>query len=299
MKNLNLQTPGEEMNFDGKAVIVTGAGKGLGYAYAHYFARHGASVIVNNRVHEGESESSADRVVAEIIAAGGTATAEYSSVEDVESGERLMQTALSSYGRLDCLVANAGVTESATFHKQSLDDFMRNFNINLVGTINVVHPVFKHFYEQGRGNIVINTSSAGLFGQLGLPAYSTSKAGLIGLMRSLSQEGAAKNVIVNAISPYASTQMVVGHISDEANRVLTCESVAEIVGWLAAGTVSGEVLIAGGDHVARADVRTSASISVNPWDESTWDQISTAPLHREFNSGRENYEGFVDFLSSS
>ncbi|MGB5629602.1 MAG: SDR family NAD(P)-dependent oxidoreductase, partial [Woeseiaceae bacterium] len=105
---------------ENKVVAITGAGKGLGRAYALYFAARGAKVVVNNRSHAGEQKSSAERVVSEIEAAGGTAVAEFSSVEDPESGERLLAAALDNFGRLDSLIANAAIIENATFRKQSL-----------------------------------------------------------------------------------------------------------------------------------------------------------------------------------
>jgi len=279
--------------FDTKVVAITGAGKGLGRAYAHYFARLGAGVVVNNRRHEGEAASSADLVVAEIVNSGGKAVAEYSSVEESDSGDRLLASALESFGRLDWLIANAGIMEGRTFRRQTLPELRHHLDINLMGTINVVHPVFRHVCQQRSGSIVVSTSSAGLFGQLGLPAYSTSKAALIGLMRSLSLEGAPSNVTVNAIAPYAATQMTDGHVSDEDFERLTPERVAPIVAWLVSGAVTGEILIAGGGGVARTRMKTSAPMLISGFDDDDWQTLDAAKLDFDFESGRENYEGFI------
>lgn len=279
--------------FDDKVVAITGAGKGLGRAYAHYFARLGASVVVNNRRHEGETLSSADLVVADIASAGGKAVAEYSSVEELDSGDRLLASALENFGRLDCLVANAGIMENGTFRKQTLPALQHHLQINLLGTIYVIHPVFRHMCAQQSGCIVVTTSSAGLFGQLGLPAYSTAKAAIIGLMRSLSLEGASKNVSVNAIAPYGATQMIDGHVSDEDFERLAPEHVAPIVAWLASGAVSGEIVIAGGGRAARARMKTTAPIRTSGFDGDEWQTLNSASLDLEFESGRENYEEFV------
>ena len=130
-------------------------------------------------------------------------------------------------------------------------------DINLMGTINVVHPVFRHMCEQRDGSILVSASSAGLFGEFGLPAYSASKAAVIGLMRSLSLEGAPKQVRVNAIAPYASTQMTAEHLSAEVNERLTPDQVAPVVAWLLGGKATGEILVAGGGRVARAAMRAS------------------------------------------
>jgi len=283
-------------DFDNKVIAITGAGKGLGRAYAHYFARLGASVVVNNRRHEGEAASSADLVVAEIVNTGGKAVAEYSSVEDPNAGDRLLAAALEHFGHLDSLVANAGVMENGTFRKQTLPELRHNLDINLMGTLNVTHPVFRHMCERRSGSVVVTISSAGLFGQLGLPAYSTSKAALIGLMRSLSLEGASRNISANAIAPYGATQMIDGHVSDEAFERLAPEHVAPVVAWLASGAVNGEMLIAGGGGVARARMKTTAPMLVSEFDGHDWQTLVSAGLDLEFESGRENYEEFVAAL---
>ena len=283
---------------ENKVVAITGAGKGLGRAYALHFAARGAKVVVNNRSHEGEPESSANRVVGEIVAAGGTAVAEHSSVEDPEAGERLLAAALQNFGRLDALVANAAIMENATFRKQSLAELRHNLDINLMGTLNVAHPVFRHMCEERSGSIVVTVSSAGLFGQLGLPGYSTSKAALIGLMRSLSLEGQSRNVAVNAISPYGATQMIDGHVTDEAFARLAPEHVAPVVAWLTSGKVSGEILIAGGGGVARAKMRTTATTLASDFDDSDWQKLASAGLDFEFESGYDNYERFLASLET-
>lgn len=200
------------ISYADKVVAITGAGKGLGRAYALYLPGLGASIVVNNRTHEEEAESSADRVVAEIVGQGGAAVADYSSVEDSDAGDRILSAALADFGRLDCLIANAGVIENRSFRKQTLAGIREVLDINLMGTVNVVHPVFRYMCDQQRGSIVVSTSSAGLFGEFGLPGYSASKAAVLGLMYSMSIQGARKNVSVNAISPYATTQMTAEHL---------------------------------------------------------------------------------------
>ncbi len=283
---------------ENKVVAITGAGKGLGRAYALYLAARGAKIVVNNRSHAGEQKSSAERVVSEIEAAGGTAVAEFSSVEDPESGERLLAAALDNFGRLDSLIANAAIIENATFRKQSLVELRHSLDINLIGTLNVAHPVFRHMCEQRSGSIIVTVSSAGLFGQLGLPGYSTSKAALIGLMQSLSLEGRSRNVAVNAISPYAATQMTDGYVTDEAFERLAPEHVAPVVAWLSTGKVSGEILIAGGGGVARAKMKTTATALASGFGDSDWQRLGSAGLDFEFESGYDNYERFLASLDT-
>jgi NAD(P)-dependent dehydrogenase (short-subunit alcohol dehydrogenase family) len=282
--------------FDNKVVAITGAGKGLGRAYAHHFAALGARVIVNNRRHQGEQESSADLVVDEIMSTGGNAIAEYSSVEDLKAGDKLLARALETFGRLDCLVANAGVTEGRSFRKQTLEEFHGLLEINLMGTVNVVHPVFRHFCEHDGGNIIVSTSSAGLFGEFGLPGYSTSKAAVIGLMRSLSLEGAAKKVWVNAIAPYAATQMTMRHMPDELAICLDPAEVAAVVAWLASNAVSGEILIAGGGRVARARMNTSLAVPMPALDSDDWKALQSSNVDLTFDSAGKHFEAFVASL---
>ncbi|MBT8079534.1 MAG: SDR family NAD(P)-dependent oxidoreductase [Gammaproteobacteria bacterium] len=280
------------INYANKVVAITGAGKGLGRAYALHLAGLGARIVVNNRTHAGEAESSADRVVAEIVGKGGRAIADYGSVEDSEVGDRLLSAALSHFGRLDCLVANAGVIENSSFRKQTLAGIKEVLDINLTGTVNVVHPVFRHMCDAQRGSIVVSTSSAGLFGEFGLPAYSASKAAVLGLMYSLSIEGARKNVSVNAISPYATTQMTADHLPPAIAERMVPDAVAPVLAWLASGQVSGEIVVAGGGMVGRAGMRTTAAIALED-DHLDWKQLSSLPLAARFPSAGEHFQNFI------
>jgi NAD(P)-dependent dehydrogenase (short-subunit alcohol dehydrogenase family) len=279
-------------SFSGKVVAITGAGKGLGRAYALHLAGLGARIVANNRTHDGEAESSADRLVADIRNQGGDAVADYSSVEDSEAGESILSTALDRFGRLDCLIANAGVIENCSFRKQTLAGIRQVLDINLMGTVNVVHPVFRHMCEAGQGSIVVSASSAGLFGEFGLPAYSASKAAVLGLMYSLSIEGSRKNVSVNAIAPYATTQMTEEHLPPAVAERMTPDAVAPAVAWLASGEVSGEILLAGGGRVSRARMRATRSLEPDHNDVE-WAKLASLPLSSEFRSAGEHFEAFI------
>jgi NAD(P)-dependent dehydrogenase (short-subunit alcohol dehydrogenase family) len=279
--------------FKDKVVAITGAGKGLGRAYALHFAKLGASVVINNRVHAGEPESSADGVVKEITDSGGTAVAEYSDVENPEAGDKLLATALKTFGRLDCLVANAGIVENKTFQKLDLAQFRHVVEVNLMGTVNVVHPAFCHMCEQQSGSIVVSTSSAGLFGQFGLPAYSASKAAVIGLMQSLSLEGKSKNVCVNAIAPYAATNMTADHLPDSVSERLDPALVAPAIAYLASGAVSGQVLIAGGGRASRAQMRTTKSIPGADTASADWPSLESVELDQEFKDAGKNFQALL------
>lgn len=283
--------------FDNRVIAITGAGKGLGRAYALYFAALGARIVVNNRRHVGEQTSSADQVVNEIVSAGGKAIAEYSSVEGPAAGDKLLASALDNYGRLDCLIANAGVIENRSFRRQTLEQFREVLEINLMGTVNVVHPVFRHMCEHGGGNIIVSTSAAGLFGEFGLPAYSAAKAGLIGLMRSLSLEGLAKKVWVNAIAPYAATQMTTSHLSDDINAGIDPAHVAPVAAWLATRTASGEILVAGGGNIARARMKISRPSAVPEIASDEWQTLCATPIDVDYDSAVQHFEEFIASLN--
>lgn len=281
--------------------IITGAGKGLGRGYALHLASLGANIVVNNRSHAGESQSSAERVVAEITDAGGKAIAEHSDAEDPRSGERLLATALEHFGALHGLIANAGVAEGTSFHKQDLAQFCRTIDINLMGTVYAVHPIYKHLYEQEQGSIVVSTSVAGLYGEHGLPAYSTSKAALLGLMYVLSKEGKRHNVRVNALAPYGATQMTEEHLTEELKERMQPERVAPVVAWLMnpACSVNGEIIIAGGGRmgserhrepipVAYADDADFATI------DQAWQVLTSQPYDQAFRGALQHSGAFLE-----
>lgn len=247
-----------------KVVVVTGAGKGLGRAYALFLGARGARVVVNNRRHEAEEHSSADRTVAAIREAGGSAVADYSSVEDRSAGENLLRLSLETFGRLDGFIANAGISEARSFHKQDLRDFSRLVEINLLGTVNAMQPAFRHMYAQNTGSIIITSSVAGLYGEHGLPAYSASKAALLGLMYSLSQEGGAHGLRVNALAPFATTSMTSRNMPLELRNRLGPERVAALAAWLIsdACSLNGEIIICGGGKIARARMMETAALNL-------------------------------------
>ena len=217
-------------------------------------AASGAAVVINNRWADRTQPSSADAVVAEIKAAGGRAVASYDPAEDPSSGEAMVRLALATFGRLDGLIANAGVPEAASFGRQSLDDFRAVFDINFLGTLHAVHATWKVLIAQKYGRVVVSTSSAGLHGNRGMPAYSASKAGLIGLMRALALEGERADVKVNAIAPYAATAMTSAYIDDALAQRMTPEAVAPIASWLASADcdLTGQTFVVGAGRVRTA-----------------------------------------------
>ncbi|MFK7830050.1 MAG: SDR family NAD(P)-dependent oxidoreductase [Congregibacter sp.] len=280
-----------------RVAIISGAGKGLGRAYALELASRGMAIVVNNRRHATDVEPSAAAVVREIRDAGGMAVANYGPAEDPETGESLLALALETFGRLDVVIANAGVSEAATFVKQDVESFNRTLTINLQGTAYLLLPSFRHLYAQGSGHVLVSTSAAGLYGEHGLPAYSAAKAGLIGLMHSLALEGRAHGVFVNAIAPFARTQMTDDTLSAAGVKGLGPEEVAPIVAELVAAdaTISGEVVIAAGGRIARAAALNSQPRSCADGEDAR--ALLTAaladPLTREYPGAVAMFGDFI------
>lgn len=222
-----------ELRFDDRVVIVTGAGNGLGRAHALLFASRGARVVVNDlggSMHGGGSDQkSADKVVTEIKEAGGEAVANYDSVED---GEKIVQTALDAYGRIDVVVNNAGILRDTSFHKMSHDDWDLIYRVHVLGSFKVTHAAWPHLREQGYGRVIMTASAAGIYGNFGQANYSMAKLGLAGLSNTLAVEGARKNIHVNTIAPLAGSRLTETVMPKELTDALKPHYVSPLVAWL-------------------------------------------------------------------
>lgn len=224
----------ESIRLDEKVVIVTGAGGGLGRAHALLFARHGARVVVNDlggSTHgEGASASAADRVVAEIREAGGTAVASHDSVTD---GERIVQQALDTFGRVDVLVNNAGILRDKTFHKMEDSDWDQVYRVHVEGAYKLTRAAWPHLREQNAGRVIFTSSTSGIYGNFGQANYGMAKLGLYGLTRTLALEGRKHGILVNAIAPTGGTRMTEGLIPPQIFEQLKPELVSPLVVYLA------------------------------------------------------------------
>ncbi|MDB5496370.1 MAG: HlyD family secretion protein [Phenylobacterium sp.] len=200
-----------DIRFDGKVAIVTGSGGGLGRQHALELARRGAKVVVNDLGGSvdgagGGSEAS-HKVVEEIKALGGEAIANGSSVTDDAGVALMVKQAMDAWGRIDVLVANAGVLRDKTFSKMEIADFEFVLDVHLMGTVKPAKAVWEIMREQNYGRIVVTTSSSGLYGNFGQSNYGAAKLGIIGFMNTLKLEGQKNNIHVNAIAPVAATRM--------------------------------------------------------------------------------------------
>ncbi|WP_167176217.1 SDR family NAD(P)-dependent oxidoreductase [Brevundimonas terrae] len=197
--------------FKGQVAIVTGAGGGLGREHALALAARGAKVVINDlggsRDGSGASQSAAEAVVDEIRAAGGEAMASAASVTDFAAVSQMVADTMAQWGRIDILVNNAGILRDKSFAKMELDDFRLVMDVHLMGAVNCTKAVWDIMRAQNYGRIVMTTSSSGLFGNFGQSNYGAAKMALVGLMQTLSIEGAKNDIRVNCLAPTAHTRM--------------------------------------------------------------------------------------------
>ena len=217
------------IEFKGRVAIVTGAGGGLGREHALALAARGARVLVNDlggtRDGSGGSSSAAQAVVDEIRAAGGEALANGASVTDPVAVQAMVQQAVDAWGRVDILVNNAGILRDKTFAKMELADFQLVVDVHLMGAVYCTKAVWALMNAQQYGRIVMTTSSSGLYGNFGQSNYGAAKMALVGLMQTLSLEGAKNNIRVNCLAPTAATRMTEGLMPQEVLDALKPEAV--------------------------------------------------------------------------
>ena len=242
---------------ENKVAIVTGAGRGIGAAIAKLMAAHGAKVVVNDigasLAGEGGDRSPAEDVVAEIKKAGGTAVPNYDSVGEFASAAKIIQCAVDSFGRIDCVVNNAGILRDVIFHKMTEDDWVSVIKVMLKGAFNTCRHAAEHFRKQESGSFVNMTSTSGLVGAMGQVNYGAAKLGMVGLSKNIAIDMQRFNVRSNCIAPFAWGRMI-GSIptetEEEKRRVerlqqMTPEKIAPLVVYLGsdrADGVSGQIL---------------------------------------------------------
>jgi len=245
---------------DQRVVLVTGAARGLGRSHALALAARGLAVVVDDTGAEldgrGGDRGAAEAVAAQIRTTGGTAVATAADVATHDGAAEAVGAALAEFGRLDALVANAGILRDRTFAKMALDDFDAVVRVHLSAAAYCAKAAWPSLVASGSGRVVLTTSASGLYGQFGQANYAAAKLGLVGLVNVLKQEGARPGVLVNAIAPVAGTRMTEPLLPPAALGGLAPDLVSPVVAHLVSAECrqSGLVLEVGGGQVARVQL---------------------------------------------
>jgi len=256
------------IRFDNRVAIVTGAGNGLGRAHALLLASRGAKVVVNDpggaRDGRGGDSAVADKVVAEIKAAGGQAVANYDSVAEQKAAANIVKTAVDAFGTVDIVVNNAGVLRDKSFPNMGMDDFLFVMQVHLMGSVYVTHAAWPILRQKAYGRVVLTSSSSGLYGNFGQTNYSAAKLALVGFMNTLRLEGQKYNIMVNSLAPVAGTRMTEDLMPAELVARMKPELVSPMVGYLCSEqcTRSGEIWAAGVGYFSRVEFREGAGVRV-------------------------------------
>ena len=286
------------LRFDGRVAIITGAGRGIGRSYARLLAARGARVVVNdlggNTKGVGADEAVAQAVVEEIVADDGEALADAGDVSSETGAAATVRAAIDRFGRVDILIHNAGIVRWAAMPDIDPDDFAATLAIHLHGAFHMVRAAWPHMVEQGRGRIVLTTST----GMLGLPnntSYAAAKAGVVGLARSVALAGAAHGIKVNCIAPAAMTRMS-GRNAQDAGPEMSPDLVAPMAAFLAHDDcpVSGEIYTAGFGRFARVFVG-----STDGWVSETAPTIEDVAAHWRAINDEADYNIPADLMSWS
>ncbi len=243
-----------DVRFDDRVAIVTGAGAGLGKQHALLLAARGAKVVVNDPGGAvdgtGTAAAVADKVVAEIKAAGGQAVASYASVADEKAAASIIQTAMDAWGRVDILVNNAGILRDKAFNNMSMEDYEFVNQVHHFGTVYCTKAVWPIMRKQSYGRIVVTTSGSGTVGNFGQANYGAAKMAVNGLINVLRHEGAKYNIRLNAISPSAYTRMTESLLPPDMAPWMKPELVSPMVAWLCSEECdqNGEIMAATGGY---------------------------------------------------
>lgn len=257
----------DTLDLSGRVAIVTGAGGGLGREHALLLASRGARVVVNDLggsvSGEGQSATAAEKVVEEIKAAGGDAIADGGSVTDQAAVEQMVSAAMSKWGQVDILVNNAGILRDRSFSKMTVEEFKTVVDVHLTGAFLCTKAVWEQMKAQEYGRIVMTTSSSGLYGNFGQANYGAAKMALVGMMQTLSIEGAKYNIHVNCLAPTAGTRMLEGLMPDAMLEALAPAGVSPgVLALVAENAPTRTILCAGAGSYEQAHITMTRGIHV-------------------------------------
>jgi len=292
------------LRYDGQVVVVTGAGGGLGKAYALFFASRGAKLVINDLggsfKGEGGNSKAADVVVNEIKAAGGEAVANYDSVEN---GDKIIETAIKAFGRIDILINNAGILRDISFKNMSDKDWDLIMAVHVTGAYRTTRAAWPYFRKQKFGRVINTASAAGLFGSFGQANYSAAKLALVGFTEVLAKEGAKYNIICNVIAPLAASRMTETVMPPEVLEQLKPQWVVPLVAVLTHKSnthENGSIFELGGGHVAKIRWERSEGLLLKADESYTpgavikqWNKVTdfTNPAHPD---GPNDFLGLLE-----
>jgi NAD(P)-dependent dehydrogenase (short-subunit alcohol dehydrogenase family) len=268
------------IRYDGRVAIVTGSGAGLGRSHAMLLASRGAKVVVNDPGGavdgRGDQHAVADKVVAEIKAAGGEAVANYESVADTAAAQRIVDTAMNTWGRLDILVNNAGVLRDKAFNNMDLADYEFVNQVHHFGTVYCTKAAWPVMRKQQYGRIVVTTSGSGTVGNFGQANYGAAKMAVNGFINVLRFEGAKYNIRINAISPSALTRMTASLLPPDIAPYMKPELVSPAVAWLCSEDCdqNGEIIAATAGGYARVQYFVTEGVQFDPEKPVTIEMIA-------------------------
>ena len=270
------------IRYDNRVAIVTGAGAGLGEQHAKLLASRGAKVVVNDPGGavdgRGTAAAVADKVVAEIKAAGGEAVANYDSVATWEGAQNIIKTAMDSWGRVDILVNNAGILRDKSFNNMDVEDFEFVVQVHLMGTVYCTKAAWQIMRNQRYGRVVVTTSGSGTVGNFGQANYGAAKMAVNGFINVMRHEGQNYNIKLNAISPSARTRMTENLIPPEVSEWMKPELVSPAVAYMCSEQCdfSGEVIGANAGHFRRVKYVETAGVFYDPANPVTIEMFADA-----------------------
>jgi NAD(P)-dependent dehydrogenase (short-subunit alcohol dehydrogenase family) len=295
-----------KLSFKDRVVVITGAGGGLGRTYALLFGSRGAKVVVNDlggsvKGDGGASSKAADVVVDEIRKAGGTAVANYDSVEN---GDKIIKTAIDNYGRVDVLINNAGILRDVSFVKMSEKDWDLIYQVHVKGAFSCTKAAWPYMKENKYGRIIMTSSAAGIYGNFGQANYSMAKLGLYGFANSLAIEGKSSNIYVNTIAPIAGSRMTKTILPPNLVDQLKPEFVAPMVAYLCheSSEVNGGLFELGAAYYAQLRWQRTRGVALGtdkiPTPEDIRDNLSKIADFTDATNPTTGNESLNDILSA-